>query len=61
MESITSGGRSVTVALTWLMAVIVLIVAAWALTRLGGHAAVTGVADPTSSSGGPSGGGLPWG
>jgi len=60
MESTTNGGRSVTITLTWLVTVIALVWVAWALAHLGGHPAVMGLADPTSS-GTPSGGGLPWG
>jgi hypothetical protein len=58
MEATTSRGRSVTIALMWLIMAIAVVGAAWALTHLGGHAGVPGVADPTPTS---TGGGLPWG
>jgi hypothetical protein len=56
MESTTSRDRSVAIVLTWLITVIALAWAAWALARLGGHAAVIGAASQT-----PPPGGLPWG
>jgi hypothetical protein len=57
MESTTSRDRTVAIVLTWLITVIALAWAAWALARLGGHPAVIGAAGQTP----PPGGGLPWG
>jgi hypothetical protein len=60
METTASGGRSFAIVLTWLITVIALALTTWVLVRLGGHAAVIGIADP-KPAGSANAGGLPWG
>jgi hypothetical protein len=59
MESITRGGRSATIVLAWLIALIALACATWALTHLGSHPGAVGLPGLASGSVDPHG--LPWG